>query len=86
MKAFDFIFEHGVAELRFDLQDSSVNILSFEVLQALDTKLDELKKAEDIQVLKITSAKEGIFIAGANISDIESLRDEEEAYKLVRKG
>ena len=86
MKAFTFSIEHGIADLCLDLEDSAVNILSFEVLQALDEKLDELKKSESIVLLKITSAKEGIFIAGANISEIEGLVDEEEAYELVRKG
>jgi len=86
MQAFTYKNEHGIANLCLDLEDSNVNILSFEVLKALDTKLDELYKADDIEVLKITSAKEGVFIAGANISEIEDLRDEEEAYALVREG
>jgi len=86
MKVFDFRLDNGIAELCLDLEDSLVNILSFEVLQALEAKLDEIKKDEEIKLLKITSAKEGIFIAGANISDIQGLRDENEAYELVRKG
>lgn len=86
MKTFDFNLDDGIATLCFDLEDSAVNILSAEVLRALDSKLEELKTAKEIKLLKITSAKEGIFIAGANISEIESLRDEEEAYDRVREG
>jgi len=86
MQAFTYKNEHGIANLCLDLEDSNVNILSFEVLKALDAKLDELYKADDVQVLKITSAKSGVFIAGANISEIEDLCDEEEAYTLVRQG
>lgn len=86
MKTFDFNLDNGIATLCFDLEDSAVNILSAEVLRALDSKLEELKTAKEIKLLKITSAKEGIFIAGANISEIESLRDEEEAYDRVREG
>jgi 3-hydroxyacyl-CoA dehydrogenase/enoyl-CoA hydratase/3-hydroxybutyryl-CoA epimerase len=86
MKTFDFNIEDGIATLCFDLEGSAVNILSSEVLRNLAAKIDELKKIKDIKLLKFTSAKEGIFIAGADISQIESLRDEEEAYDLVREG
>ena len=86
MKIFDYTIDEGIATLCLDLEDSAVNILSSEVLRALDAKLEELKSAVGIKLLKITSAKEGIFIAGANISEIESLRDEEEAYEKVREG
>ncbi|HIC45069.1 MAG TPA: fatty-acid oxidation protein subunit alpha, partial [Sulfurimonas sp.] len=86
MKAFTYELKEDIATLCLDLEDSSVNILSFEVLKALDTKLDELHKNTSIKLLKITSAKEGVFIAGADISEIEGLRDEKEAYALVREG
>ncbi len=86
MKMFDLDIHNGIATLCFDLEDSPVNILSSDVLRALDVKIDALKKNEGIKLLKFTSAKEGIFIAGADISQIESLYDEEEAYELVREG
>lgn len=86
MKAFDFTVEKGIATLTLDLEDSNVNILSSEVLNALEQKFDELKNATDVKLLKISSAKEGIFIAGADIAEIEGLKDEEEAYEKVRKG
>lgn len=86
MKAFTFSIEQKIANLCFDLEDTAVNILSIDVLQALEKQIDEIKTADNIDLLKITSAKEGVFIAGANISDIESLVDEEDAYTLVRKG
>ena len=86
MKAFDFSIDKGIATLCFDLENSAVNILSFDVLRALDAKLDELKSHEELKLLKFTSAKEGVFIAGADISDIQSLTEEENAYELVREG
>lgn len=86
MKTFDFNIDNGIATLSFDLEGSAVNILSSDVLRALGAKIDELNKNQDIKLLKFTSAKEGIFIAGADISQIESLKDEEEAYDLVREG
>ena len=86
MKTFDLDIDNGIATLCFDREDSPVNILSSEVLRDLASKLDALKKNQDIKLLKFTSAKEGIFIAGADISQIEALYDEEEAYELVREG
>jgi len=86
MKTFDLDIQNGIATLCFDLEDSPVNILSSEVLRNLASKIDALKKNEGIKLLKFTSAKEGIFIAGADISQIEGLHDEEEAYDLVREG
>ncbi len=87
MKAFDFNIDNdGIATLSFDLEDSNVNVLSSEVLKSLDSKIQELKVSKDIKLLQITSAKDGIFIAGADISEIEDLRDEEEAYNKVREG
>jgi len=86
MKTFDLDIQNGIATLCFDREDSPVNILSSEVLRNLASKIDELKKNQDIKLLKFTSAQEGIFIAGADISQIERLHDEEEAYDLVREG
>lgn len=87
MKTFDFsIDNNGIATLCLDLEDSAVNILSSTVLRSISNKLQDLKTAQDIKLLQITSAKEGIFIAGADIAEIEGLRDEEEAYEKVREG
>jgi len=86
MKAFTFEINEGVANLCCDLDNTSVNILSFEVLRALERKLEEIKVSKEIKLLKFTSAKEGIFIAGADIADIQSLTDEEHAYDLVSEG
>lgn len=86
MKTFDVDIDNGIATLCFDLEGSPVNILSSDVLRSLGAKIDELNKNQDIKLLKFTSAKEGVFIAGADISQIEGLRDEEEAYDLVREG
>lgn len=86
MKYFDLTMEGAVATLCFAREDGGVNILCAQALKALDEKLDELKTVKEIRLLKITSANEGIFIAGADIAEIKELRDEEEAYEKVREG
>ncbi len=80
------VAKDGVATLTFDLPNSSVNLLTKEVLLELEGHLDALKKRDDIKALLFTSAKENIFIAGANIEEIKELTDEQEAYEVVRKG
>lgn len=85
MKAFDFNIDDGIATICFDLEGSSVNILTFEVLRELDKKLKDISNNENILLLKFTSAKEGIFIAGADISEIIKLTDEKETYELLRE-
>lgn len=76
----------GIATLTFDMPNSKVNLLSTEVLLELDALLDGLMERDDIKVLLFQSAKENIFIAGANIEEIRALESEDEAYEIVRKG
>ncbi len=84
-KAFHFSAEEEIGTLLFDMPQSRANILSTKVLEELDAQLEFLKE-QNLQALFITSAKDDIFIAGADISEIRSLDDVEVAYDLVRKG
>ena len=86
MKNFTLVINEGIATITFDLPKSSVNILSQVVLEELDVLLDELKQNTDIKIAHFVSAKPNIFIAGADISEIRSLDDEQVSYELVRKG
>ena len=58
-----------IALLTFDLPGKSANILSASVLSELSNHLDALEKRKEIQGLIITSAKPGIFIAGADLRE-----------------
>lgn len=86
MSAFDLKIDKKIATLTFDMPDSSVNLLSINVMIELERILDELKDSKNIDVLLFKSAKKDIFIAGADISEIESLHDEQESYETVRNG
>ena len=86
MSAFTLENNQAIATLTFDMPDSSVNLLTKEVLEELDTLLEAIKKRDDIKILLIKSAKKDIFIAGADIAEIASLYDEKEAYEIVRRG
>lgn len=86
MSAFNLDVNNKIATLMFDMPDSNVNLLSKSVMKELESQLDELKKRSDIDVLLFRSAKNGVFIAGADISEIESLDSEKRAYEIVRNG
>lgn len=78
--------ENGIATLLFDMVESKVNVLNHVVMDELDHHLESLKNNGDIRVLRFLSAKKDIFIAGADISEIRSLEDQESAYDVVRRG
>jgi 3-hydroxyacyl-CoA dehydrogenase/enoyl-CoA hydratase/3-hydroxybutyryl-CoA epimerase len=80
------INENGIAEVVFDLPGSPVNLLSTEVLLELERHLDAMKEDESIKAALFCSAKEGVFIAGADISEIKAFENEQDAYEKVRQG
>ncbi len=83
---FTFTLENGIATLVFDMLQNKVNILNHSAMDELDYYLELLKHNPEIRVLRFVSGKKDIFIAGADISEIRSLEDQESAYDVVRKG
>ena len=80
--------EADVALLTLDDPDSSVNILSRHVLEALQRHLDELDQRKDLAGLVIRSAKPGMFIAGADLKEFVAWLDapKEEVSGYCRQG
>ncbi len=79
----------GTAWLTFDRPDSRANILTSGVMQRLDALLGEVEagaQAGHIKALVITSAKPGMFIAGANIDEIAGITDPAEGEAGSRRG
>lgn len=79
------IDEQGLLWLSLDRQEQKTNALSREVLQELDTELEAIQN-EPPRAVVIRSAKEGGFIAGADIEQFTQLHNEEEAFELIRQG
>src|SRR6188472_3532469 len=75
----------GIAWLIFDLQGSSTNTLGSAPMQELNERLTEIEASKPRAVI-IRSAKDGGFIAGADITEFAGLTDLEQAYRLVRSG
>jgi len=76
----------AIATLIFDTPDSKANVFSMAALEALDAQIDALAKAKKLKALFIESAKEEIFIAGANLHEIASAKDAARAEAFVGKG
>ena len=77
----------GIARLVFDYPDEKVNKISLSVLEELDTILEGIKDNKQIKALVISSAKEGIFIAGADLKSFEGLfKDFDLAKQMIEMG
>lgn len=88
MSAFQLtIDEQQIAHLVFDLPGEKINKLSLNELDELDQILAEIETKNEIQALVITSAKEGVFIAGADLKSFEGIFKEPRlAEEVLEKG
>ena len=73
-------FSNTTAILVFDREGSSANIFDSATLEELSERLDELTAQPEVTGLLIRSAKPNIFIAGADLNELSTARDE----KLTR--
>lgn len=78
-----FKVEGAHAEIVFDTPGSKPNVLTRRVFEQLHDHFAILKSKSEIQTLLIYSAKPGIFLAGADIEEIKSMKAKEEALNLV---
>lgn len=78
--------EDGFGTLTFDLPERKANIFTREVLAELEALLAELRGRTDLKMLLLRSAKNGIFIAGADVDEIENVTDREAAEAGSRLG
>ncbi|MDP3804215.1 MAG: 3-hydroxyacyl-CoA dehydrogenase NAD-binding domain-containing protein [Candidatus Omnitrophota bacterium] len=88
MKLFNLKIEKAIAILEFDEQDSKVNVLNTAAMQELDELIKRLAAmpGSEVAALIITSKKDGIFIAGADIKEIEHITSSAEAKEKSEKG
>jgi len=80
------IDELGIVTLVFDTPKSSANILSNASMNELENHLRSLKKNKNIKALFIESAKEDIFIAGADINEIKKAHKVKDISFFIKKG
>ena len=85
MNNIKFEINQNIATITFDLENEKVNKLSFEVLKEFDEKLNLVEENSEIKALVIDSAKKDVFIAGADIKEIEQLTDEKEIFDSLMR-
>ena len=78
--------QDSIAQLTFDMPGEKVNKLSTPVMQELNTHLDALGVRGDIRALVFQSAKDSIFIAGADINEIADINSREDAMAKASMG
>lgn len=78
--------DEGIIWLGINRQDVAVNTIDDEVLDELNSLLQEISQISDAQGLIIYSAKPKGFIAGADIHAFTQFKDPAEAVTFLRKG
>ncbi len=77
--------EKGIAWLAFDQAESGTNTLGSTVMQELAQVLDDIGR--DVpRALIVYSRKKSGFAAGADIKEFIELKEEPQAYELIRSG
>ncbi|HID45994.1 MAG TPA: crotonase [Chromatiaceae bacterium] len=74
--------EQQIAWLYFDTADATTNVLTSEALEAFDEQLINIAQTHP-KGLVILSAKDGGFIAGADVKAFAAIASPEEAHKLI---
>lgn len=80
------IDEDSIAILIIDLVGEKVNKLSTAIMEELNDVISVLSKNQEVKGLVITSGKKDIFIAGADISEIENITDPFKGRDLALRG
>lgn len=75
MNAINIDQRNSISVVRFDLPEKSMNILSVEVLDEIKATFRKLQQNEKIRGVVFISGKEDSFIAGMDVSSIESVTD-----------
>lgn len=63
----------GIAHLVWDMDGHNANIMNTQSMAAFEEAIDRVKADDNVKGALMTSAKRGIFIAGADLTMIESI-------------
>ncbi len=73
MAIIDYRVEDGVAILSWDDKDRPMNVLSGDALAELSVGIEKAVVDDDVEGVILTSRKPGVFVAGGDLQQIESL-------------
>lgn len=86
MRSWKLTEEDAIGILTLDEPGTEVNVLTTENLTELKDILRDISKRSDLQALLIASAKPRIFIAGADIKEIQGISTKEDAFRKAEQG
>ncbi len=78
--------DDGCGALWVDVPGEKVNLLGAAVMRELEEHLDRAAVDARLAALVFASRKPGVFFAGADVKEIQAVRDEQAAYAAVRQG
>lgn len=76
---------NGICWLTFDTPDASANVWNADTLDEFDCHIEELHRDNSIRALIIRSAKERVFVAGADLKTVLTA-PQEELHNLLSLG
>ncbi|SCA62754.1 Fatty acid oxidation complex subunit alpha [Chlamydiales bacterium SCGC AG-110-M15] len=80
------IEDDGIATLLFDLPNEKVNKLSRKAMEEFSNIIDEVSKNHDIKAMILKSGKKNVFIAGADINEINDIKNKNDALLVINEG
>lgn len=79
--------DSGVALIRFDGPKAGINTISFAMAQEAKTLWqNEIANNATVKAVVFTSAKPGMFIAGADIFDIKAMENKQDVIPIIEDG
>jgi 3-hydroxyacyl-CoA dehydrogenase/enoyl-CoA hydratase/3-hydroxybutyryl-CoA epimerase len=76
----------GIATVTFDMPGEKVNKFAAPVMAELNELIDQLAKRADIKALAMVSGKSDVFIAGADIKELQRITIAADAVAKARAG
>ena len=86
MHHFSLTFHEQFAYVKFDMVGEKVNKLNKEAFLDLSQIMDQLEKKINIEWVLFDSTKLGVFIAGADIKELESVQSYDDGQALIQRG
>lgn len=80
------VTDDQICVLTFDRPNSAANIFDFDTLGELDQHLAAIESDTNLRGVVVTSAKDNIFIAGADLNSLAKTDDPAHLSKLIRLG
>ncbi|MFA5060332.1 MAG: 3-hydroxyacyl-CoA dehydrogenase NAD-binding domain-containing protein [Candidatus Omnitrophota bacterium] len=78
--------KNNVGVIEFDQPDSKVNLLSSAALKQLEVFLEEIRSNSMLKAVVFVSKKQDVFIAGADIKEIEGIKVPQDGELKSRAG